>query len=435
MQRRSLNVTTADLHLFDGERLHRRAYVDRDVFDLEMQRVFGGTWVFLAHESQIPDANDYVVVDIGGRSVIVTRDDDGEVHALLNRCMHRGVELCTDTGGNRKRFTCAYHGWRYANDGRCVAVPFPKPYGSGFERSDYDLGSFPRIDVCEGLVFGSLDADVPLLAEHLGPAAAVLREWRLCAPDGRVEVRANARRILIDANWKLCWDNAADGYHAAFVHESLVSMTNERHGDGKSLSHFENDPDQLPMVSHDLGRGHQFLDQRPSIGADRWAHARPVPDSEAVVQSLRRRHDPDELYAWLDLVPGAAMNISIFPNLFISGNLIATCEPVAPGRTRMTEYATTYPGVPDEINWLRLRYAEDFVNFGEPDDIEMWERTQRALAIGEVEWIDASRGFGLEADVQRDDRGVATVPISWETPLRGYLTEWQRLLTGRGEPR
>jgi hypothetical protein len=123
------------------------------------------------------------------------------------------------------------------------------------------------------------------------------------------------------------------------------------------------------------------------------------------------------------------MNISIFPNLFISGNLLAVCEPVSPGLTHMTEYATTYPAVPDEVNWLRLRFAEDFVNFGEPDDIEMWERTQRGLEIGEVEWVDVSRGAGLPADVQRDDEGVATVPISYETPLRGYLRAWQELLS------
>jgi hypothetical protein len=94
----------------------------------------------------------------------------------------------------------------------------------------------------------------------------------------------------------------------------------------------------------------------------------------------------------------------------------------------MTEYATTYPAVPDAVNQLRLRFAEDFVNFGEPDDIEMWERTQRGLEIGEIEWLDVSRGVGLPPDRERDGDGVATIPVSWETPLRGYLTEWQKLL-------
>jgi len=430
--RRKLVVTPVpppDLStLFEGRRVHRLAYTDHSVFRLEMDNIFGGTWVFLAHESQLPEPNDYLTVPIGGRSVIVTHGVDGNYHALLNRCMHRGVELCTTTTGNAKRFTCAYHGWTYANDGRCVGVPFPGPYGSDFRREEFNLGAMARIDVCEGLVFGSFNPDVLPLREHLGAAADVLREWRMRAPGGRIEARANARRIAISGNWKLCWDNAADGYHAAFVHESLVSMTNERHGDGKSLSHFDNDPDKLPMVSHDFGRGHQFLDQRPSIADDRWAHARPVPGRDELVAALHRDHSAEDVKRWLDLVPGAAMNISIFPNLFISGNLIATCEPIAPGRTHMTEYATTYPAVPDEVNQLRLRFAEDFVNFGEPDDIEMWERTQRGLEIGEIEWLEVSRGAGLPADQLRDGNGVATIPISWETPLRGYLTEWQKLL-------
>ncbi|HSL57777.1 MAG TPA: Rieske 2Fe-2S domain-containing protein [Acidimicrobiales bacterium] len=416
--------------LFDGRRVHRRAYVDPQVFELEMDRIFAGTWVYLAHESQIPEPNDYVVVEIGRRSVIVTRRPDGNVAALLNRCTHRGVQLCVEQAGSAKRFTCAYHGWTFANDGTCVAVPFPRPYGETLDKSAYDLGRFPRVEIRHGFIFGSLTPEVPTLDEHLGAAADLLGEWTARSPSGRVVVGSGARRIQIAGNWKLCWDNAADGYHAGFVHKSLVVMTNERHGGGKSLSHFDRDPDAGAMYTADLGRGHAFLDQRPAVAPDRWAHARPVPAAEEIVDALRREVGDDQLAAHLDLVPGAAMNISIFPNLFLSGNLLATLEPVSVGLSNMTSWATTYDGVPDAVNQLRLRFSEDFVNFGEPDDIEVWERTQRALSIGEVQWLDVSRGSGLDGDA--DERGVRRVPITYETSLRSYLAEWARLLDLEG---
>lgn len=412
--------------LYDGRRVHRKAYVDPEVFDHEMDAVFGGTWVYLAHESQLPGPNSFVTVSIGRRPVIVTRDNDGGYNALLNRCTHRAAELCTEAVGVAKRFACPYHGWTFNNDGSLVAVPFPGAYGDDFERSAYDLGRFHRVEAIEGFIFGSLRSEVPNLRDHLGVAGDYLAEWRSLAPDGDVRLESGARRIQIAGNWKLCWDNAADGYHAGFVHTSLLAMTAERHGAGKSLSHFDRDPDKGPMQSIDIGRGHSLLDQRPSIAEDRWSHARPVPAAEELVAELIASA-PDATEQ-LQLVPGAGMNLSVFPNLFISGNLVATLEPVAVGLTNMTSWAVTYGAAPAAVNHLRLRYCEDFTSFGEPDDIEVWERTQRALSIGEMEWIDVSRGDGLEsADTQ-----PRTVPITYETCLRSYLREWADLCDAGG---
>ena len=411
--------------LFDGRRVHRSAYVDSGLFEREMTHVFGGTWVYLAHESQLPEPGDFLVVPIGRRSVIVTRSDDGRIHALLNRCTHRAAELCTADSGRAKRFACPYHGWTFANDGELVAVPFPAPYGDEFDKQSLGLGRFAEVESCAGFVFGALTTPRSTLRDHLGLIADLLTEWTELAPGGEIATVSGARRIQIAGNWKLCWDNAADGYHAGFVHKSLLRMTAERHGAGKSLSHFGRDPDKGSMLSIDIGRGHALLDQRPALAPGRWSHARPVPGREHLVERLRREREAG-LPELLELVPGAGMNISVFPNLFISGNLVATLEPVSPGLTNMTSWAVTYPQAPAAVNQLRLRYCEDFTNFGEPDDIEVWERTQRAVEIGEVEWLDVSRGLGLETTSEQPRE----VPITYETALRSYLTEWVRLLEG-----
>ena len=97
--------------------VHRTLFTDPAIFDQEMVRIFGGTWVFLLHETEIPLANDFKCINVGRRPVIVTRTADGEIRALMNRCTHRGTTLCMESHGNAKRFQCAYHGWAFTTSG------------------------------------------------------------------------------------------------------------------------------------------------------------------------------------------------------------------------------------------------------------------------------------------------------------------------------
>jgi phenylpropionate dioxygenase-like ring-hydroxylating dioxygenase large terminal subunit len=126
--------------LVRGDSVHRTLYTERSVFDKEMVRVFGGTWTYLAHESQIPKADDFVTTQLGVRPVIVSRDGGGKINVLLNRCTHRGSTVCREPTGSAKRFQCPYHAWTFSNDGRLESVPWPKGYGSNFSYDKYRLG-------------------------------------------------------------------------------------------------------------------------------------------------------------------------------------------------------------------------------------------------------------------------------------------------------
>ena len=108
----------------DGVR--REIYRDPAVFALEMERIFKRTWVFMAHESELAAAGDYLTMRIGAEPVVVVRGEDGEVRVLVNRCRHRGAVVCERAAGNAKSFRCQYHGWTYRNDGQLVGVPFPE---------------------------------------------------------------------------------------------------------------------------------------------------------------------------------------------------------------------------------------------------------------------------------------------------------------------
>ena len=103
--------------------IDRRIYSDPAIFELEMERIFGRAWLFLCHESQIPEPGDFFQSVMGRDNVLVVRQKDGTVKAMLNTCAHRGNAVCRAEEGNVKSFLCTYHGWSYGIDGRLLGVP------------------------------------------------------------------------------------------------------------------------------------------------------------------------------------------------------------------------------------------------------------------------------------------------------------------------
>ena len=103
-------------------RVNREIFTDQEIFDLEMKYIFEGNWVYLAHESQIPNPGDYFTTYIGRQPVVITRDKQGRLHCLINACSHRGAMLCRRKQGNKGSFTCPFHGWTFANTGKLLKV-------------------------------------------------------------------------------------------------------------------------------------------------------------------------------------------------------------------------------------------------------------------------------------------------------------------------
>lgn len=412
-------TTDFDPALVQPHRVHRRIYTDQALFDLEMTRVFAASWCYLAHESQLAAVGDYVTTTIGGRPVIVTRSADDEVHALLNRCTHRGALLVGDGIGCAKRFTCPYHGWTFANDGRLVGLPFPANHPCE-DRRELDLGRL-RVATYRGFVFGTLHPDPDPLTIWLGPAREAFDLIVDRHPGGRLSVAPSPQRLEFAGNWKLSWDNAADGLHATFAHHSYNVLGRTQEVD----TVLERDPASTPMVARALGNGHMVVDQRPGIPQGPWATMRPTPFSELLESALV---DRGATAGDLDLATGSMVNLSLFPNLLFVGNQLLVVEPLSVDRTRLHLHLTFAPDAEPEIDLLRLRADEDFVSFGTPDDLDMFERVQQGLGIPEMEWIDVSRGLDGSADVPGPD-GTVSGPITSEAPQRGYLAHYARLMS------
>lgn len=413
--------------LVHEDRVHRILYTESDVFAEEMVKVFGGeSWVFLAHESQLPGPNAFVSVRMGLRPVLVTRDRHGALHAIFNRCAHRAATVCREESGTAKSFQCPYHGWTFRNNGELVGVPWPQGYGE-LDKNEYGLTRVTRVESYRGFVFGTMNADAPSVEEWLGHARPWLDYWIDRAPEGDVLLGSAAYRMGFRGNWKLAYDNAGDGYHPSFSHRSLLEMAS-RMGESKDMSYFGRTPDDGPMVSYSLGNGHSVIDQRPAHGDEPgsfWANQRPQPGRESFEEKIRAAHgdDADRL---LDLAIGAQINLSIFPNLLIIGNQVQVIEPLAVDRTQLTWHATRIGGVPDEVNTLRMRTQEDFPAFGEPDDQANFEEAQRGLAATEAEWIFMNRGLDVTPWQSLGEDGVIATAVTDELHMRSYYDEWLR---------
>ncbi|AUI53770.1 aromatic ring-hydroxylating dioxygenase subunit alpha [Arthrobacter crystallopoietes] len=201
-------------------------YNDKEIFELEKERLFSRSWLFVAHESEVPDAGDYVVRRVLEDSFIISRDEKGEIRALFNMCLHRGMQVCRAEMGNASHFRCPYHGWSYRNDGRIVGLPFHKEaFGGeeGFRKKGQTLLPAPSLATYNGLIFISMDPDAEPLEDFLGDFKFYLDYYTKQSADG-IELRG-PQRWRVKANWKIGAENfAGDMYHTPQTHTSVVEI-------------------------------------------------------------------------------------------------------------------------------------------------------------------------------------------------------------------
>lgn len=201
-------------------------YNDKQIFSLEKERLFSRAWLFVAHESEIPQPGDYVVRQVLQDSFIVARDSAGEIRVMFNMCLHRGMQVCRAEMGNASNFRCPYHGWSYRNDGRIIGLPFhQEAYGgdAGFNKTGQTLLPAPSVASYNGLIFLSMDPDAKSLEDYLGDFRFYLDFYTKQGPNG-LEVRG-PQRWRVKANWKIQPENfAGDMYHSPHTPTSVVEI-------------------------------------------------------------------------------------------------------------------------------------------------------------------------------------------------------------------
>lgn len=210
-----------DVDLSAG-RLPAYVFNDPEVYQRELEAIFGRCWQLVGHVSEIPEPGDYVTRYLGADPVVLVRSEDGQVRVLLNVCMHRGMRVCRSELGNASHFRCPYHGWTYRNTGQLTGVPYQQlAYDDTLDRTTIRLRE-ARVEEYGGLVFATWDEDAPTLAEYLGDAAWYL-DFYVRRAD--MEVFGPPQRWEMPSNWKIPAENfASDAYHTGHLHASISKL-------------------------------------------------------------------------------------------------------------------------------------------------------------------------------------------------------------------
>jgi benzoate/toluate 1,2-dioxygenase alpha subunit len=370
-------------------RCDRAIFTDDAFFDLEMKHLFEGNWVYLAHESQIPNKNNYFTTWMGRQPIFITRGKDNELNAFINACSHRGAMLCRYKRGNKSTFTCPFHGWSFSNSGKLLKVKDPD--GAGYppqfhNQGSHDLTKVARFESYRGFLFGSLNPDVKPLTEHLGEAAKFIDMMVDQAPDG-LEVLRGSSSYIYDGNWKLQAENGADGYHVSSVHWNYIATTSRRNAESDDVKATD-----LSKMSKQKG-GYYSFENGHMVVWSRWADPTTRP-AYAHLNELTATHGRAKAQWMLENL----RNLCLYPNLYLMDQMssqLRVSRPLAVDKTEVTIYCIAPKNEPAEQRARRIRQYEDFFNasgMATPDDLEEFRACQQAYMAKAMRWNDLSRG-------------------------------------------
>ncbi|KIQ18468.1 3-phenylpropionate dioxygenase [Rhodococcus sp. MEB064] len=406
-----------------------RVYSDPDIYQRELEQVFGRSWLFLAHDSQLPKRGSFLQTYMGEDPVLVVRQKDGTVKAFLNQCRHRGMRICRSDEGTAKSFTCSYHGWSYDLEGNLINAPMEElAYGTHLEKSQWGAEKVARIVEYKGFHFGTWSDDAPSFEDYLGDFKyhfdSTVDRW-----DDGLEFVKGASRWVIDCNWKFAAEQfASDMYHAPVSHASALAALVE---DPAMRSYPQVNGVQYSANGHGTG-----TIPNPNFGPDPFVGPEFSEWNTANSQQVYDRVGTQR-----------AENVMVHSTLFPNFSWLATGAPIfmaptmrvwhprGPNQVEVWSWVFVPKGAPAGVkNRIRELSLRQFSPAGvfETDDGENWTEIQQVLKGWKARTtkFNAQMGLGTESNNKDGVPGLSSGLFS-EAAARGFYHRWQDLMSGR----
>ncbi|HUE09718.1 MAG TPA: aromatic ring-hydroxylating dioxygenase subunit alpha [Steroidobacteraceae bacterium] len=422
--------------LVRGGQVHRDVYINRDLFDLEMERLWHSAWIYVGHESQVPLTGDYYTTEIARRPILMTRAQDGAVRVFYNRCAHRGAKLVSATSGNCGGILrCPYHGWTYRLDGTLRTMPLKDGYANtGFAESPAALGlsPVPAVALYRGFVFARLNRDGPDLGTYFGDSLSSIDNMADRSPAGRLEVAGGTLRYMHHCNWKMFIENLNDTMHPMVAHESSAGTARDLWKDQPPDAPKPMVIEQfVPFVSNydffdKMGvkiydNGHSYTGVNFSIHSKYSS----LPEYEA---QMTAAYGAERAHAILAEV---RHNTVYYPSLTVKGAIqtIRVVRPIAVDRTLIESFTLRLVGAPESLLERSVMYNR-LINAPTSvvghDDMHCYQAIQEGLESEGNEWVNLHRNYSS----QDEARGIAgTHNGTSEVSVRGQFRAWLAAMT------
>ena len=400
--------------------VHRSVFAKEEILEQEKAEIFDRCWLFVGHETEIPELGDYKRKKVGGRNLLFVHSQDGQIRVIYNSCPHRGALICRENDGNTRAFRCFYHAWNFTNDGKLAGMPgkdgFPKDFN---EDGSKNLKTVTRVESYRGLVFVNFDQNAISLDEYLGNAKEYI-DLVMDQGDEGMEALGGIQEYSVRANWKLLCENSVDLYHGMPTHKTYFDIKQKQDPGLKRI--------QLEGKGVELGNGHAVIEYLAPWGRPvaQWT---PLWDEKYKDAMEEKKARLTEKYGAerAERITQYNRNILIFPNLVINDIMAVTVRtfyPTTPNYMEVSGYALAPIGEDEEHRLIRNTNFLEFLGpggFATPDDNEALELCQEAYTNNaEVEWNDISKGM-----VRGEENALSTD----ELQMRSFWRQYNKVMT------